>query len=47
MDDQYILECKLLLAGFEGLNTGRFLKMIEIVEQECEIFYNTMNNEGF
>ena len=47
MDVQYILEYKLLLAGFEGLNSSRFLKMIEIVEQECDNFYETMKNEGF
>jgi hypothetical protein len=47
MDIQYILECKLLLAGFKRLNTDRFLRMIEIVEHECENFYNNMSNEGF
>jgi len=39
LDVKYILECKLILEGFECLNTSRFFKMIELVDAECEIFY--------
>jgi hypothetical protein len=47
IDMHYLLECKLLLGGFEGLNTRRLLKMIEMVEGECEGFYGKMSDEGF
>ncbi len=47
IDMHYLLECKLLLSGFEGVNTRRFLKMMEMVEGECESYYGKMSDEGF
>lgn len=43
---EYILESRLVLEGFEAVGARRLLRMVEVVEQECERFYEDRYNEG-